>query len=86
MWRIIFLIGICLVLGRADAQNKPMDELARQVQALFSAQKGVFALAFKDLQTGECLGILEKETFHAASRNCIVPLDPAVPSMRSFMK
>lgn len=67
MCRTFFLICICLALGRANAQNKPMDQLEKQVRTLFSAQKGVFALAFKDLQTGECLGILEKETFHAAS-------------------
>ncbi|GAB3950258.1 hypothetical protein GCM10028805_27930 [Spirosoma harenae] len=44
-----------------------ISELRRQVEQEFQKQPGVFAVAFKDLTTGEELLIREREFFHAAS-------------------
>ncbi|WP_369426418.1 serine hydrolase [Pontibacter anaerobius] len=44
-----------------------MSQLRRQIAEVFEKQEGVFAIAFKDLATGEELLINERETFHAAS-------------------
>ena len=51
------------------AQSKGMDKntLLQKVQALLNEQKGKFAIAYKDLQTGESLYWNEHEIFHAAS-------------------
>lgn len=39
----------------------------KDVNEIFAKQKGIFAVAFKNLQTGETLFIHEHEIFHAAS-------------------
>jgi beta-lactamase class A len=39
----------------------------KQIEERFSKEAGVFAVAFKDLSTGEQILINEKENFHAAS-------------------
>src|SRR5882757_4693753 len=39
----------------------------RQIDSLFRAQQGTFALAFYDLSTGRKLALHEHEVFHAAS-------------------
>ncbi len=44
-----------------------LSELNRQAQERFAKVEGRFAVAFKDLQTGEMLLFNEKESFHAAS-------------------
>jgi beta-lactamase class A len=44
-----------------------MDQLKLQIGEELGKQKGTFAVAFKDLATGEELLINERETFHAAS-------------------
>lgn len=44
-----------------------MDELKKQISAELEKNKGNFAVAFKDLTTGEELLIHEHELFHAAS-------------------
>src|SRR5260370_31032690 len=44
-----------------------MLNLKQRVMEKLSEQKGVFALAFKDISTGKELLINEKEVFHAAS-------------------
>lgn len=43
------------------------DSIRQRIDSLFQAQKGTFALAFKDLSTGKELFIREHESFHAAS-------------------
>jgi beta-lactamase class A len=61
---LLFLAGL-----RSYSQNADMDKssLLNHVQAELGKQKGVFALAFKDIQTGETILWNEHETFHAAS-------------------
>ncbi|GAB3902296.1 hypothetical protein GCM10028803_28650 [Larkinella knui] len=50
------------------AQSKPaLAQLRRQIEAELAKQPGRFAVAFKDLSTGEQLFIREREEFHAAS-------------------
>ncbi|MGV3538878.1 MAG: serine hydrolase [Rufibacter sp.] len=44
-----------------------MNTLQAQIEAELRQQKGTFAVAFKDLQTGEELLINERQSFHAAS-------------------
>lgn len=48
-------------------QNVKSMELLQQVQSLLGQQKGIFALAFEDLQTGERILWNEHMLFHAAS-------------------
>ncbi|WP_210461894.1 serine hydrolase [Rufibacter roseolus] len=57
-----------LALGcTAMKQKKNMLRLREEVLAELGKQKGTFAVAFKDLKTGEELLINEHESFHAAS-------------------
>lgn len=57
---ILFWFGAC--------QSKPsMDRLKEQVDKTLAGQKGIFAVAFKDLSSGETLLLNEHEPFHAAS-------------------
>jgi beta-lactamase class A len=44
-----------------------MAELRQQISATLEAPEGTFAVAFKDLQTGEELLLNARESFHAAS-------------------
>ncbi len=44
-----------------------LSELKNEIIKKFSETEGTFALAFKDLQSGETIFINEKENFHAAS-------------------
>ena len=45
----------------------PDSSIKEKISREFSSAQGTFALAFKDLQTGEEILINERETFHAAS-------------------
>ena len=47
--------------------SPPDSSLKAQINKEFSTVKGSFALAFKDLQTGQEMLINDRETFHAAS-------------------
>jgi beta-lactamase class A len=46
---------------------QPKDMTIDAIETIFSKQKGTFAVAFKNLETGETLFINEHEMFHAAS-------------------
>lgn len=61
---LLLLLGISIT---AFAQQKSTDELKKQIQERLSKVEGEFAVAFKDLQTGNTLYINEKTNFHAAS-------------------
>lgn len=61
---LIFSAFICIA---ARAQKNSLDSLQIKITNVFSQQTGVFAVAFKDLQTGETIYIHEHEIFHAAS-------------------
>lgn len=66
MYTRIFLFILILSFAGCKKQSS-IDSLRDDIQALFAKQDGVFAVAFKDLQTGEELLINAHETFHAAS-------------------
>ena len=42
-------------------------ELLKNIQSQFASQKGIFAMAYRNIATGETLLINEHENFHAAS-------------------
>lgn len=59
-------LPLCLCIGLLfSCQNK--DDLTKQLTSTLNQTKGNFALAFKDLQTGEEILINEHRLFHAAS-------------------
>lgn len=51
----------------ACKQENRLDKLQAQIENELNAQQGVFAVAFKDLQSGDELLINAHEVFHAAS-------------------
>jgi beta-lactamase class A len=56
-----------ILLSVIPAGNKNPKDMKEQIQAELAKNKGVFALAFKDLADGEEILINERITFHAAS-------------------
>jgi beta-lactamase class A len=62
------LTSILVSLSAAFVISSPPDSsLTLQIKKELSSVKGHFAVAFKDLQTGEELLMNERESFHAAS-------------------
>lgn len=63
------LIGFLAIIIAITACDKTQstDELKRHITEELSKQSGIFAVAFKDLTTGEEILINEHELFHAAS-------------------
>ncbi len=62
----LFLVGIIWLMS--SCSRKPtLDKVKDDVINTLSNTEGEFAIAFKDLTTGETLFINEKEVFHAAS-------------------
>lgn len=53
-------------LAFSSCQSKK-EKLTTEISAFLDKQEGTFAVAFKDLQTGEEILIREHESFHAAS-------------------
>ncbi len=62
--RKFYILFLTVFMG---CQLKDNPELNKEVTEILSREKGTFAVAFKDLQTGETLFINEREIFHAAS-------------------
>ncbi|WP_181307758.1 serine hydrolase [Rufibacter sp. XAAS-G3-1] len=60
-------LPLLLLSCTVTKQKKNMAQLKQEVLAELGKQKGTFAVAFKDLQTGEELLLNEHESFHAAS-------------------
>lgn len=56
-----------LQLATAFAQSKSIETLKNQIEERLSQTAGEFAVAFKDMQSGQSLYINEKTSFHAAS-------------------
>jgi beta-lactamase class A len=48
-------------------QDTALEHLRQEINNLLEAEKGIFAVAFKDVSSGKELLINEKEIFHAAS-------------------
>ncbi len=67
---VLLCMILCIVstgystCGQSDTS---MEQLRQQIIAELAKQKGTFAVAFKDLATGNELLINEHDTFHAAS-------------------
>lgn len=61
------LITLSLMISPLKTHFTNQEQLKEQIKAEFAKQKGNFALAFKNLQTGEEILINEKVNFHAAS-------------------
>jgi beta-lactamase class A len=66
MLRLLFLT-LVLMTGFSCQTKKQSESLADDINRILDSQKGTFAVAFKDLDTGEELLIREREPFHAAS-------------------
>ncbi len=60
----LFILGFAFESCRSKRDIKTLNE---QITAELAKSDGVFAVAFKDLSTGETLFINEKTNFHAAS-------------------
>ncbi len=65
----VYLPALFIFLAGCTASKSEitMNELRRQITEALEKQEGTFAVAFKDLATGEELLLNERETFHAAS-------------------
>ncbi len=62
------LILFCMTMSMAQAQTgQAAGGLLQKIQDRLASEKGEFAVAFRDLQTGEQLLWNEKTIFHAAS-------------------
>src|SRR5688572_17106038 len=61
------LLTISAMISSPKTHLSNPEQLKDQIMAEFAKQKGTFALAFKNLQTGEEILINEKINFHAAS-------------------
>lgn len=65
---LIFVFILSIVVLLSSCSSRPsIDQLRKDVTNELSKQDGVFAIAYKNLITGEELLINEKEVFHAAS-------------------
>ncbi len=64
----LIISSLLLIAFSACTPVEPSIEILRdQIEAEFAEEPGTFALAFKDLNTGEELLINERDSFHAAS-------------------
>lgn len=63
--RFIFILLIPILLG--CTKPSALETLKLDIEKELAKNEGTFAVAFKDLQTGDTLFINARETFHAAS-------------------
>ena len=63
----IFLSLFILLFIFSCNQTKHYDSLEERIEGLLDSEKGEFAVAYKNLSTGETILINENEEFHAAS-------------------
>ena len=63
----IFLSLFILLFIFSCNQIKDYDRLEERIVGLLDSEKGEFAVAYKNLSTGETILINENEEFHAAS-------------------
>ncbi|WP_338874187.1 serine hydrolase [Spirosoma sp. SC4-14] len=64
---ILCLSVMCLSGFCQSGTSTKLEQLRQQVNQELAKQQGTFAVAFKDLETGQELLIREHEVFHAAS-------------------
>lgn len=60
-----FLSLLCTTDGRN--MNSKIENTTNEIKTFLKSKKGVYAVAFKDLQSGDMILINEQELFHAAS-------------------
>jgi beta-lactamase class A len=63
MTKYFYLFGIVLL----SCQPKENLRFTKEINKILSREKGIFAVAYRNLKTGETLLINEHELFHAAS-------------------
>ncbi len=63
----LFFFWLAVIILSACNPTVTKDDLISDIQIKFNQMDGAFALAFKDLNTGETILINEHENFHAAS-------------------
>ncbi|SKC41516.1 serine hydrolase [Ohtaekwangia koreensis] len=61
------LIASCIIMLLSCQSKVTKEKLGKNIASVLGQQSGVFAVAFKDLTTGEEILIDERESFHAAS-------------------
>lgn len=64
--KVLMLFGLIYVLSSCSA-TMTRQTVIQKINERLSKEAGVFAVAFKDLSTGEEILINERESFHAAS-------------------
>ena len=62
---IFYLLGSLLLLG-ACSNQMTINTLKEKISSKLAEQPGDFAVAFKDLSTGEILQLNDQEFFNAA--------------------
>lgn len=67
MYRSLLPLSLISIIVFSCVQRDADETLKENIKAELTAQRGVFAVAFKDLATGREILINEHETFHAAS-------------------
>lgn len=67
IYRLGLLAFLAVTQFASCSSRRFPDELKRRIQDTLAKHPGVFAVAFKDLATGEEILINEREMFHAAS-------------------
>jgi beta-lactamase class A len=67
MAKQIYFFALILVCFAGCTSRPPLEILKEKIITELGKQEGVYAVAFKNLQTNEELLILENERFHAAS-------------------
>jgi len=63
----LFFIMTLAATSAISQRDTAIEHLKNEINDLLASQKGVFAVAFKDISSGKELLINEKEIFHAAS-------------------
>jgi beta-lactamase class A len=63
----VLVLTLILMTGFSCQTKKQSESLTDDINRILDSTKGTFAVAFKDLGTGEALLIRERESFHAAS-------------------
>jgi len=67
MIRNLIAFGALILLAALFSCQSGQQQLKNEITALLDKQDGYFAVAFRDLNTGEEIFIHEHESFHAAS-------------------
>lgn len=64
---LLILLMVYTLTMKAQSLEEKKYQLKHRIQQLLQTQQGTFAIAYKDMRTGDTLFWNEKEMFHAAS-------------------